>query len=103
MTSPGNVVLRRALAERRIRDVDVASSLGVDPKTVQRWLDGRRPQPRHRWALADLVGRHEFDLWPDLTRVPTISSEILATYTHRSAVPRETWQVLFNSADEQIR
>lgn len=96
--------LRRALAESRLRDVDVAEALGVDPKTVQRWLAGRLPQSRHRWGLADLLHRHEYDLWPQLARglAPTINQEILATYTHRGAVPRELWRQLFASGESEI-
>lgn len=96
--------LRRTLAESRLREVDVAEALGVDPKTVQRWLAGRLPQPRHRWGLADLVQRHEYDLWPQLAGglAPTINQEILATYTHRGAVPRELWRQLFASGDSEI-
>jgi hypothetical protein len=96
--------LRRALAESRLREIDVAKTLGVDPKTVQRWLAGRLPQPRHRWKLADLVARHEYDLWPQLAGelAPTINREILATYTHRGAVPRERWRQLFASGKSEI-
>jgi hypothetical protein len=96
--------LRRALAESRLRDVDVAQALGVDPKTVQRWLAGRLPHARHRWALADLVNKHEYDLWPQLAGRPAqaINQEILATYTHRGAVPRDHWQQLFANAKTEI-
>ena len=96
--------LRRALAESRLREVDVAEALGVDPKTVQRWLAGRLPQPRHRWGLADLTQRHEYDLWPQLAGAlaPSINREILATYTHRGAVPRDLWRQLFASSKSEI-
>ena len=96
--------LRRALAESRLREVDIAEALGVDPKTVQRWLAGRLPQPRHRWGLADLVQQHEYDLWPQLAGglAPTINREIIATYTHRGAVPRELWRQLFASGQREI-
>ena len=94
--------LRRALAGARLRDVDVAKSLGVDPKTVHRWLDGRLPYPRHRWRLAELLKVHEYDLWPQLVDSPSISSEIHATYAHRGSVPRDVWQHLFMKADQHI-
>jgi hypothetical protein len=99
-----NDTLRRALADARLGEVDVASSLGVDPKTVQRWIAGRRPQRRHRWELADLVGRQELDLWPELADHPggNVRSEVLATYPHRGAVPREVWRRLFASAQREI-
>jgi len=74
----------------------------VDPKTVRRWLDGRVPQARHRWALADLVGRHEFDLWPQLTGAEPVSPEVVATYPHRSAVPAQVWHALFAGAETEI-
>ncbi|MDQ3765699.1 MAG: XRE family transcriptional regulator [Actinomycetota bacterium] len=94
--------LRRALAGARLREIDVAKTLGVDPKTVQRWLGGRLPQPRHRWGLADLVGLHEYDLWPHLAGVPSIGPEVYATYPHRGSVPREVWRQLYDSAERQI-
>jgi hypothetical protein len=92
------------LANARLREVDVAQALGVDPKTVQRWLAGRLPHPRHRWALAELVHQHEYDLWPRLAggQPQVINQEILATYTHRGAVPRELWQQLFTNAKNEI-
>jgi hypothetical protein len=94
--------LRRALATARIRDVDVAQSLQVDPKTVQRWLSGRIPQPRHRWALADMLRTHEYDLWPHLAGVPAIGPEVYATYSHRASVPRDVWRQLFEKAQHEI-
>jgi hypothetical protein len=94
--------LRRALAGARLRDIDVAKTLGVDPKTVQRWLGGRLPQPRHRWGLADLLSLHEYDLWPHLAGVPSIGPEIYATYPHRGSVPRDVWRQLYHSAEQHI-
>lgn len=94
--------LRRALASARLRDIDVAKALGVDPKTVQRWLGGRLPQPRHRWGLADLLSLHEYDLWPHLAGVPSIGPEVYATYPHRGSVPRDVWRKLYDSAEQQI-
>lgn len=50
----GNEQLRRAMATGRRDVAAVARAAHVDPKTVQRWLSGRVPRPRHRWAVADL-------------------------------------------------
>ena len=44
---------------------DVAARLGVDPKTVRRWLVRARPYAHNRAAIADLTGADEADLWPD--------------------------------------
>jgi hypothetical protein len=98
-----NHALRRALADARLDEVKVSSALGVDPKTVQRWIAGRLPQRQHRWDLADLVGRHELDLWPNLPGGAGSSCpEVIATYPHRGAVPREVWRRLLGSAEREI-
>jgi len=94
--------LRRALVGARLRDIDVAKSLGVDPKTVQRWLGGRVPHARHRWNVADLLSVHEYDLWPHLADLPSIDAEVYATYPHRGSVPRQVWHRLFDSAEQEI-
>jgi hypothetical protein len=94
--------LRRALIGARLRDVDVAKTLGVDPKTVQRWLGGRVPHARHRWNVADMLSLHEYDLWPHLAGVPSIDPEVYATYPHRGSVSRETWRALYDGADREI-
>ncbi len=77
-------------------------SLGVDPKTVQRWLGGRVPHARHRWGVADLLSVHEYDLWPHLAELPSIDPEVYATYPHRGSVPREIWHRLFDHAAREI-
>jgi hypothetical protein len=94
--------LRRAMANARLREVDVAAALRVDPKTVQRWLGGRLPQPRHRWGLAELLERNEYDLWPQLAGDSPHGGEVRATYPHRGAVPRDVWQQLFAGAEREI-
>ena len=94
--------LRRALISARMRDVDVAKSLGVDPKTVQRWIGGRVPHARHRWGVADLLSVHEYDLWPHLADLPSIDSEVYATYQYRGTMPRSVWRNLFESAKDEI-
>jgi hypothetical protein len=79
--------------------------LGVDPKTVQRWMGGRVPYPRHRDALANLTGWSSRDLWPDLPRPAepaTQADELRIVYPHRSAVPAEAWSRLFARAEEEI-
>jgi transcriptional regulator with XRE-family HTH domain len=101
-TIRANDALRRALADKRLRERDVAEALRVDPKTVQRWLSGRRPQPPHRWALAELTGVHEYDLWPEAGDGSGIRPEIVATWSMRSQVPRDVWHHLFAGAEHEI-
>jgi hypothetical protein len=94
--------LRRALIGARLRDIDVAKTLGVDPKTVQRWLGGRVPHARHRWGVADMLKVHEYDLWPHLADLPSVDAEVYATYLHRASVPRQVWHDTFATAEHEI-
>ncbi|MEZ7129272.1 helix-turn-helix transcriptional regulator [Nonomuraea sp. AD125B] len=95
--------LRYALAAARLNTTDVAAALAVDPKTVSRWLNGRIPYPRHRWAVADLLNVNEADLWPEATpRHQALADGIHAVYPHRWAIPQTTWRAHFSSATEQI-
>ncbi|MGH3166942.1 MAG: XRE family transcriptional regulator [Trebonia sp.] len=100
-----NEPLRRALLRARLREDDIATNLGVDPKTVRRWLNGRLPYPHNRAAIAELVGADEADLWPDAggPLAARMRPEGLGTvYPHRWAVPRELWMRLFGSAEHEI-
>jgi len=100
-----NEPLRRALMRARLREDDIAARLGVDPKTVRRWLSGRVPYPHNRAAPADLVEADEGDLWPDaggLLAVRARPEELGTVYPHRWAVPREAWTRLFGSAEHEI-
>jgi transcriptional regulator with XRE-family HTH domain len=100
-----NEPLRRALLRARLREDDIAARLGVDPKTVRRWLDGRIPYANNRAALADLVGADEADLWPDAGGPLTARGrpeELGTVYPHRWSVPFETWKRFFASAEREI-
>jgi hypothetical protein len=100
-----NHPLARALRGAGINATDVAARLGVDPKTVNRWIAGRMPYPRHRDALADLTGWPIHDLWPDLPRpaeLVTQADEIRILYPHRSEMPADAWSRLFAQAEREI-
>jgi hypothetical protein len=100
-----NEPLRRALLRARLREDDVAARLGVDPKTVRRWLNGRVPYPHNRAAIAELVGADEADLWPDAggpLAARMRPDELGMVYPHQWAVPREVWVRLFGSAEREI-
>jgi transcriptional regulator with XRE-family HTH domain len=100
-----NERLRQALLGARLREDDVAARLGVDSKTVRRWLSGRIPYPHNRAALAELVCVDEGDLWPDAgapLALRTRPEELGTVYAHRWAVPRDVWVRLFGSAQREI-
>lgn len=101
-----NAALHKALAAAQLTETDVAAHLGVDPKTVRRWLSGTRPYPRHRWALAELLQVQEDRLWPQDSQEPkgraSGSEHVQRIYAHRWQVPREVWWDLFSFAEQEI-
>jgi transcriptional regulator with XRE-family HTH domain len=100
-----NEALRQALLRARLREDDIAAHLGVDPKTVRRWLNGRVPYPQSRAAIADLVGVDEADLWPGAGGPLTGRArpgELGIVYPHRWAIPRDVWTRFFGAAEQDI-
>ena len=87
-------------------DVDkIARITGVDPKTVQRWLNGRVPHPRHRWKIAETLREREEVFWPTESSSITTNDqtpEIISAYAHRSDLPPSAWWQLFSQAEKQI-
>lgn len=101
-----NERLRAAIVENGLTAMTLATDLDVDIKTVHRWVNGRIPYRRYRYALASRLGVDEAYLWPDaIARDQVIAaseSEIVAVYPHRSEVPRDVWRRLFDGAAEEI-
>jgi len=98
--------LRAALGRATLTNEQVARQVGVDPKTVQKWLAGRVPHPRHRWAVAQLVDEHEEFLWPNAQRnaadrVGDIA-EIVAAFPRRASVDALKWRRLIDQGKQQI-
>ena len=95
-----NERLRALLLERGTTPAKLAEAMGVDAKTIERWIiQGRTPYRRHRYAVAAHFGVDETYLWPDARDkneiAATSESEIVSVYPHRWAVPREIWGRLF--------
>jgi transcriptional regulator with XRE-family HTH domain len=101
-----NERLRAALLENGLTPAALAEYLGVDHKTVERWITGRLPYRRHRYSIAVRLSVEESYLWPDALTQDQVSaaseSEVIAIYPHRSDVPRETWRRFFDSATSDI-
>jgi hypothetical protein len=98
-----NETLCHALLQAGLNEEDVAARLGVDTKTVRRWIEGRAlPYRRHRWALAALLSTAETDLWPQLRSAHPRPEELVAIYPHLGTVPRAVWLRLFGSAQRNI-
>lgn len=101
-----NERLRAALLRRELSAGQLAEDLGVDRKTVERWINGRVPFRRHRYAIARRLDAEEAYLWPEALAPSQVAeaseSEIVTIYPHRWAVPREEWTQLFASAEREI-
>ena len=102
-----NERLRTALLQRGVTPADLADTVGVDPKTIERWIGGRIPYRRHRHQVAVKLGVDETYLWPGALAAEQVASasesEILVVHPHRWAVPRDTWGLLFDSAEQRDR
>ena len=103
----GNERLRSCITGARLTIPEVAAQVGVDPKTVERWIVlGRIPHRSHRWATASLLGTDEAYLWPELAderRTQAAStSELVTLYPNRGAVPGALWRSLLEAASDRI-
>ncbi|HVA61913.1 MAG TPA: helix-turn-helix transcriptional regulator [Mycobacteriales bacterium] len=69
----------------------LAERIGVDEKTVQRWLAGTTtPYARHRYAAARLLGVEPADLWPAET-TGSCDSDLVTLYDSRLDIPDDVW------------
>ncbi|MFC6566528.1 XRE family transcriptional regulator [Actinoplanes utahensis] len=73
---------------------------------MERWITGRTPYRRHRYAVAARLGVDEVYLWPDALSSDQVASasesEIINIYPHRWTVPSEVWRTMFDNAEEEI-
>lgn len=102
-----NERLRGSIASGGLRPADLAESVGVDSKTVERWITkGRLPHRTHRLAVSKALNVDETYLWPEVLSAPITQSasvaELLELHPSRSAVPHDTWRQLIAGAREAI-
>ena len=100
-----NERLRAGLVRSGVTSDAVAERTGVDPKTVQRWLSGRVPHPRHRFVIAELLEDDEEFLWPGARRsdpAASAATEIAGAYAYRSELDVKRWWEFFVRAERQI-
>jgi transcriptional regulator with XRE-family HTH domain len=101
-----NERLRAALVQRGITVEALAELCSVDPKTVNRWVAGRMPHPRHRFEAAKHLQVDAAYLWPAERQRPAypevLRSEIVEVYPNRASVPRDVWISLLFNAMKQI-
>ncbi|WP_019810327.1 helix-turn-helix domain-containing protein [Saccharomonospora halophila] len=88
--------------------VDVlATKVGVDPKTVERWIgnETRKPHRTTRQQVATVLRTREMDLWPAaVSDLPSNGheNELVQLYPSRSSITGPTWQRLIGDVSEQM-
>ena len=83
--------------------VDVAAKLGVDPKTVERWLtSGRVPHRDSRERAAALLGVPAALLWPEAAGSANGIGELVSMYRTRTEVSPATVRSLLADAGRNI-
>ncbi|MFL6023913.1 MAG: XRE family transcriptional regulator [Marmoricola sp.] len=102
-----NERLRDAIHGSGLTHATLSEQLGVDPKTVERWvLKGRAPHARHRVRVAQLVGERESYLWPDsisAERADLASrGELVELFPRRSMIHPDEFKCLFGDAEAFI-
>jgi len=87
----------------------LAEAVGVDPKSVWRWLN-KGVVPRlvgMKGKVAEVLRVPEGDLWPAPAEVETedegeATEEVVQAWSHRADVPKARWWAMFSHADEHI-
>jgi transcriptional regulator with XRE-family HTH domain len=102
-----NERLRAALLQRKATPAELAEAIGVDAKSVERWItQGRTPYRRHRFAAASFLGAEETYIWPEALSPEqskaASQSEIVELYPHRWSVPADLWKRIFEAAQQEI-
>lgn len=99
-----NERLRSAIKKAQVTIDDLAGVAEVDPKTVQRWLNGRVPHARHRWAVARHLHEDDSYLWPQSSQhaSSTAADEVLNAYGHRAEAPSTVWTDLYQTPRQHI-
>ncbi len=100
-----NERLRAAIHQAGFSAEGLAEHLGVDRKTVWRWIAGQVPYKKHQHAVAKALGVDPGYLWPpsdtDESKDRALA-EIRAVWPQRSLVANSAWLDLFNAAEQQI-
>src|SRR5579875_2955631 len=66
-----NERLKAAITHAGLDADSLAAQIGVDAKTIERWVSGRGPHRRNRLRLARALATTPDQLWPDHDPAPT--------------------------------
>ncbi|MGV9272044.1 helix-turn-helix domain-containing protein [Streptomyces griseosporeus] len=101
-----NERLRAALAAGGFTYETLAQKVGVDPKSVERWVNKDRVPRRHTaMAAAEALREDVHALWPALRqprKARSMSPELTAVYAHRADLPTAAYVNLFSQARESL-
>ncbi|MGA5424596.1 helix-turn-helix domain-containing protein [Streptomyces lavendulocolor] len=102
-----NERLRSALLARGMTVQGLADEIGVNPKTIERWItQGKVPYRRHQYATATALKVDVTTLWDDSRAVDSATdltkAEIVAVYPHRHTVPPGLWRELYARAESNL-
>lgn len=99
--------IRSALTARGLTGSQLAGTVGVDPKSVERWMtQGRVPHRGTRARVAEALGYEESYLWPQLLLESRASSaaqsELVQLWPTRESVPGDVWRSLLDRTKRRI-
>lgn len=102
-----NERLRGAIIGAGMNFEQFGQKVGVDPKTVERWITkDRLPHRTHRINAAAILGKSDLFLWPQTEADPRSQSasqaELVSLYSNRGAIPSSTWMTLIDESRECI-
>ncbi len=102
-----NERLRAAITDAGLSLQEFGEQVGVDPKTVERWISTDRiPHRTHRMRAAHILGKSDVFLWPATDSDPRTRSatraEFVDLYPSRGSLPVSTWEELIDNAGEAI-
>jgi lambda repressor-like predicted transcriptional regulator/transposase len=104
----GNDRLRTAIQDAGLQPQQLADQLQVDIKTVQRWLAGRTPYPRHRHQIARALGVEKDELWPGLAVEATAAEDApehghaVTAYASGDDPDAPDWRSMLEAASDRI-
>ncbi|WP_280272173.1 XRE family transcriptional regulator [Nocardia wallacei] len=105
LKSAPNERLRAAIADAGLTTEALAQHVGIDPKSVYRWMvKGVVPPRTAAHTAAELLGVAVGFLWPELD-LPTKQAaqlEIADIYPHRADTPRRLWLDLLSGTQSEL-
>ncbi|MCM1945466.1 helix-turn-helix domain-containing protein [Streptomyces sp. G2] len=101
-----NERLRTVMASNGWTHSTLAVATGVDPKSVERWVNlGRTPRRVTALKAAEALGEDVHALWPALRQARparAVSPELVTLYEQRADLPVSTFIELLSQARERI-